>query len=178
MRSQEGKSQALQFLEGYMRDCCLRPAQFYTQENPFSMVQWSSTSDQGTIEAILSLKDSRFSLNIDSRRTLFHLERTRDPLPAIQCLGKRPLCSGCLIVWEGIRLDWRTLLHVFGRVSVIDLRHTTDDIFETYVRFLRGSVGPDFIFMNVKAHLQRAHLVDAFMKGGDIFWMNWSAKTL
>lgn len=75
-------------------------------------------------------------------------------------------------------MDWRTLLHVFGRVSVIDLRRTTDEIFETYVRFLRGAVGPDFIFMNVKAHLQIAHLVDEFMKSGDIFWMNCSAKTL
>ncbi|GFX59177.1 hypothetical protein TNCV_936921 [Trichonephila clavipes] len=48
-------------------------------------------------------------------------------------------------------------------------REERDEVLGHYVRLFTGAVGQDFILMDVNARLNRAHLVDEFLKsGGDI----------
>ncbi|GFV62980.1 uncharacterized protein TNCV_3177731 [Trichonephila clavipes] len=80
--------------------------------------------------------------------TYFHIKRTRDALPSLQCPRNRPLRW-----WRLDGLDRHqvvygyTQLHVFERGTVTALRYR-DDILEPYVCLFMGTVGPDFILMD------------------------------
>lgn len=51
-----------------------------------------------------------------------------------------------------------------------------NEVLEAYVKFFRGAVGLDFIFMEDNAKLKRAHIVDDFLKEEIIRHINQSSK--
>ncbi|GFT92769.1 transposable element Tc3 transposase [Trichonephila clavipes] len=105
---------------------------------------------------------SRFSLQSDSRQTLiwrapgarYHqentIERTNDQHHRYGGAG--------WLVWGGIILGSRTDLHV---QSVTMTGHIYRDvILELHVRFFRGAMGAEFLFMDDNARPHRANIVD------------------
>ncbi|GBM45040.1 Transposable element Tc1 transposase [Araneus ventricosus] len=124
----------------------------------WSMDQWAT---------VLFTEESRFSLNT---------ERTRDPLPTLQCPRNRPLWRRGLMVWAGIMLDGRTPLHIFERVTVTGVRYR-DEILEPYARLFRDALGPEFILMDDNARPHRALLANEFQESEDIRRMDWPARS-
>ncbi|GBO13859.1 hypothetical protein AVEN_267484-1 [Araneus ventricosus] len=104
------------------------------------------------------------------------MERTRDPLPTLQCPRNRPLWRKGLMVWAGIMLHGRTPLHVFERGTVTGVRYR-DEILEPHVRLFRGAVGPEFILTEDNARPHRALLVGEFLESEDIRRMDWPARS-
>ncbi|GFW57129.1 transposable element Tcb1 transposase [Trichonephila clavipes] len=116
--------------------------------------------------------ESRFSLQSDSRRTLiwrapgtrYHQE---NPIERHRYGG-----AGWL-VWGGIILGSRTDLHV---QSVTMTGHIYRDvILEQRVRFFRGAMGAEFLFMDDNARPHRAKIVDKCLQSEDITRMDWPA---
>ncbi|GBN25544.1 hypothetical protein AVEN_166142-1 [Araneus ventricosus] len=109
---------------------------------------------------VLFTDESRFSLNIDSRRKFIWRESGTCYLPSsvreIDHYG-----GGGLMVWTGIMLDGRTPLHVFERGTVTGERYR-DEILGPYVRLFRGAVGSEFILMDDNARPHRAILATNF----------------
>ncbi|GBO09335.1 hypothetical protein AVEN_186502-1 [Araneus ventricosus] len=104
------------------------------------------------------------------------MERTRDPLPTSNVREIDHYGGGGLMVWAGIMLNGRTPLHIFERVTVTGVRYR-DEILETYVRLLRGAVGPEFILMDNNAKPHRVLLVDEFLESEDIHRMDWPDRS-
>ncbi|GFW86042.1 transposable element Tcb2 transposase [Trichonephila clavipes] len=94
----------------------------------------------------------RFSLSSDSRQVTIWRERgTRFEPRNITERHRFP--SRGVMVWAGIMMDGRTVIHFFDTESVTAQRYR-DEVLEPYVSLFRGAVGPDFIFMddNVPCH--------------------------
>ncbi|GBN19312.1 hypothetical protein AVEN_216948-1 [Araneus ventricosus] len=104
------------------------------------------------------------------------MERTRDPLPTLQCPRNRPLWRRGSNGLGGFMLDGRTPLHVFERGIVTGARYR-DEILEPYVRLFRGAVGPEFILMDDNARPHRALLVDEFLESEEIRRKDWPARS-
>ncbi|GFV99932.1 transposable element Tcb2 transposase [Trichonephila clavipes] len=106
------------------------------------------TTDQWS--RVLFTDESRFSTRSDSQRVLIWREiGTRFYTSNI----KERHCYGGpgVLVWGDIMLNGRTELHIFDRGSVIG-DHYCEEVLLPHVRLYRGSIGPDFIFMNCMAH--------------------------
>ncbi|GFV13179.1 transposable element Tcb2 transposase [Trichonephila clavipes] len=80
------------------------------------------------------------------------------------------------MVWTGIMMDGRIDLHFFDTGSVTAQRYK-DEVLEPYVRFFRGAVGPDIIFMNDNAPCHRAVLIDDFIETKNIQRMSWPVNS-
>ncbi|GFY18510.1 transposable element Tcb1 transposase [Trichonephila clavipes] len=109
--------------------------------------------------------DSRFSLQSDSHRTLiwrapgtrYHRESTIE----------RDRYGGAgWLVWGGIILGSITDLHV-QRVTMTGHIYR-DVILEQHVRFFRGTMGAEFLFIDDKARSHRANIVDECLQSEDI----------
>ncbi|GBM69165.1 hypothetical protein AVEN_91749-1 [Araneus ventricosus] len=106
------------------------------------------------------------------------MERTRDPLPTLQCPRNRPLWRR---VFNGLgrhHVGWPNTSPclVFERGTVTDVRYR-DEILEPYVRLFRDAVGPEFILKDDNARPYRALLVDEFLESEDIRRMDWPARS-
>ncbi|GFT97202.1 transposable element Tcb2 transposase [Trichonephila clavipes] len=132
----------------------------------WTLQQWS---------CVMFSDESRFSLQFDSRRTLiwrapgtrYHKENTIE--------RHRYGGAGCL-VWGGIFLGSRSDLHV---QSVTVTGHIYRDvILEQRVRFFRGSMGAEFLFMDDNARPHRANIIDECLQSEDITRMDWPAYSL
>ncbi|GFX36337.1 transposable element Tcb1 transposase [Trichonephila clavipes] len=90
---------------------------------------------------------------------------------------RTPLNGGAgWLVWGGIILGSRTDLHV---QSVTVTGHTYRDvILEQHVRFFRGAMGAEFLFMDGNARPYRAKIVDECLQSEDITRMDWLAYSL
>ncbi|KFM62759.1 Transposable element Tcb2 transposase, partial [Stegodyphus mimosarum] len=134
-------------------------------------------SDRSTEQwaTVLFTDESRFSLNIDSRRTFIWREPETRYLPSkdreINNYG-----VGGVMVWSGIMLDGRTPVHVLDRGFVTGVRYR-DEVLEPYVRLFWGAVGSEFILQDDNARPHRTFLVDEFLESEDIRWMDWSARS-
>ncbi|GFW47545.1 hypothetical protein TNCV_3177091 [Trichonephila clavipes] len=94
------------------------------------------------------------------------MERTRDPLPALQCPRNQLFLQRRLYDLDrsgsgGIMLDGRTHLHFLESSIMIAVKYR-DGILEPYFCLFTFAVDPDFISMNNKASLYRVHLIDEF----------------
>ncbi|GFW84517.1 transposable element Tcb1 transposase [Trichonephila clavipes] len=116
--------------------------------------------------------ESRFSLQSYSRRTLiwrapgirYHQENT---------IERHRYGDAGLLVWGGIILGSRTYLHV---QSVTMTGHIYRNvILEQHVRWFRGAMGAEFLFMDDKARPPRANIVDKYLQSEDITRMDWPA---
>ncbi|GFW05238.1 transposable element Tcb1 transposase [Trichonephila clavipes] len=77
------------------------------------------------------------------------------------------------LVWGGIILGSRTDLHV---QSVTMTGHIYRDvILEQHVRWFRGTMGAEFLFMDDNARPHRANIVDECIQSEDITRMDWPA---
>ncbi|GFW75242.1 transposable element Tcb2 transposase [Trichonephila clavipes] len=79
-----------------------------------------------------------------------------------------------VLVWGGIMLNGRTELHIFGRGSVNGDRYC-EEVLLPRVRLFRGSIGPDFIFMDDNARPHRTLAVEELLESEDITRMDWPA---
>ncbi|GFV04267.1 transposable element Tcb1 transposase [Trichonephila clavipes] len=109
--------------------------------------------------------ESMFSLQSDSRRTLiwrapgtrYHQENTIE----------RHLYGGAgWLVWGGIILGSGTDLHVQSATMTGHIYR--DVILEQHVRFFRGAMGTEFLFMDDNARPPRANIVHEFLQSEDI----------
>ena len=73
-------------------------------------------------------------------------------------------------------LNGSTRLHLFQRGSLNGQKYR-DEILEPYVRLFRGSIGPQFIFMDDNARPHRAGLVNEYLESEDIVRMEWPARS-
>ncbi|GFT24336.1 transposable element Tc3 transposase [Trichonephila clavipes] len=113
--------------------------------------------------------ESRFSLQSDSHRTLiwrapgtrYHQESTIE--------RHRYGGAGWLAFWGGIILGSRTDLHVQSDHIYRDV------ILEQHVRFFRGTMGAEFLFMDDNARSHHANIVDECLQSEDITRMDWPA---
>ena len=73
--------------------------------------------------------------------------------------------GGGLMVLAEIMQDTRTPLHVFdiGSVNI-----QKQEVVELYVRLFRGSVDPEFIFMDDNGRAHRVLMVDEYLEIEDI----------
>ncbi|GFU51088.1 transposable element Tcb1 transposase [Trichonephila clavipes] len=119
--------------------------------------------------------ESRFSLQSVSRRTLIWRA------PGTRYRQKNTIERHCYsgagwLVWGGIILGSRTDLHA---QSVTMTGHIYRDvILEQHVRFFRGAVSAEFLFMDDNARPHRANIVDKCLQSEDITLMDWLAYSL
>ncbi|GFU60181.1 transposable element Tcb2 transposase [Trichonephila clavipes] len=67
------------------------------------------------------------------------------------------------LVWEGIMLNSRPSLHVFD-AGTVNTQRFWDEVLETYVRLLRGTMSLWYTFMDDNERSHRAHIVSEFLK--------------
>ncbi|GFW10867.1 transposable element Tc3 transposase [Trichonephila clavipes] len=116
--------------------------------------------------------ESRFSLQSDSRLTL--IWRAQGTLYHQENTIERHRYGGAgWLVWGGIILGFRTDLH---DQSVTITGHTYRDvILEQHARLFRGTMGAEFLFMDVTARAYRANIADECLQSEDITRMDWPA---
>ncbi|GFX43422.1 transposable element Tcb2 transposase [Trichonephila clavipes] len=68
-------------------------------------------------------------------------------------------------------LNGRTEFHIFNRGSLIGDRYC-EEVLLPDVRLFRGSIGPDFIFMDDNARLHRTLAVEELLESEDITRMD------
>ncbi|GFU56569.1 transposable element Tcb1 transposase [Trichonephila clavipes] len=114
--------------------------------------------------------ESRFSLQLDSRRTLiwrapgnrYHQENT---------IERHRYGGAGWLVWGGVILGSRTDLHV---QSVTMTGHIYRDvILEQDACLFRGTMGAEFLFMDDNTRPHRANIVDECLQSKDITRMEW-----
>ncbi|GFV83245.1 transposable element Tcb1 transposase [Trichonephila clavipes] len=92
------------------------------------------------------MDESRFSTRSDSQRVLIWREIGTRFYPSDTKERQRYGGSGDP-VWGGIMLNGRTKLHILDRGSVTGDSYC-DEVLLPHVRLFRGTIGPDFIFMD------------------------------
>ncbi|GFX84824.1 esterase FE4 [Trichonephila clavipes] len=130
---------------------------WFRQHRDWSMDQWVT---------VLFTDESRFSLNINSRRTSIWREPGTRYLPC-KVHEFDNYGGGDLMAWTDIMLDGCTPLHVFKRGSVTGVRYR-DVVLELHVCLFRSTCDPEFILMDDNARPHRALLVDEFLESEDI----------
>ncbi|GFV81969.1 transposable element Tcb2 transposase [Trichonephila clavipes] len=102
---------------------------------------------------VLFTDESRFSLSSDSHRILIWRERGTRNHPSN--IIERDRYGGCgVLVWGVIMLGSRTDLHIFDAGSVKGTLYC-NEILLPYVRFFRGAMGLQFLFMDGNAPCHR-----------------------
>ncbi|GFY08762.1 transposable element Tcb2 transposase [Trichonephila clavipes] len=123
------------------------------QHFDWSMVQWAT---------VLFTDESRFSLNTDSCHMFIWREPGTRYLPS-NVLKIDNYGGGGLMVWEGIMLGGRTLLHVFKRGSATGVM-CRNEVLEPYVCLFRSECRLKFILMEDNTRSHRALLIDEFLE--------------
>ncbi|GFV81353.1 transposable element Tc3 transposase [Trichonephila clavipes] len=116
--------------------------------------------------------ESRFSLQSDSRRTSiwrapgtrYHQENT---------IERHRYGGAGWLFWGRIILGSRTDLHVLS-VTMTGLIYR-DVILEQHVRWFRGAMGAEFLFMDDNARFHRVNIVYECLQSEDITRMDWPA---
>ncbi|GFV01838.1 transposable element Tc3 transposase, partial [Trichonephila clavipes] len=115
--------------------------------------------------------ESRFSLSSDSHRLLIWREWGNRNHPSNIIERDRYGGRGVLI-WGGIMLGSRTDLHIFDASSVNGIRYC-NEILLPYVRFFRGAMGLQFLFMDDNAPCHRTVASEQLLESEDIENMDW-----
>ncbi|GFV10573.1 transposable element Tcb2 transposase [Trichonephila clavipes] len=74
-------------------------------------------------------------------------------------------------------MDDRTDLHFLDTGSVTAQRYR-DEVLEPYVLLFRGTVGPNFLFLDDNAPCHQAVLIDDFLETENIQRKSWPANSL
>ncbi|GFS81765.1 transposable element Tc3 transposase [Trichonephila clavipes] len=141
--------------------------------NGVTMVQRAQKLDNCQWSRVLFTDESRFSTRSDSQRVLIWREiETRFYSSNIK--ESHHYGGPRVLVWGGIMLNGRTELHIFDRGSVIGDRYC-EEVLLPHVRLLRGTIGPDFIFMDDNARPHWTLAVKELLESEDITRMDWPA---
>ncbi|GFT63682.1 transposable element Tcb1 transposase [Trichonephila clavipes] len=107
----------------------------------------------------------------DKRIRIWRKQRTRNQPENI--IEHHTFQGGCIMVWAGISLGYRTDLHIFKRGSVTALRYR-DEVLKHIVRLYAAAVGPTFVLMDNNARPHRADIVVDYLESEGIARMAWS----
>ncbi|GFX60746.1 transposable element Tcb2 transposase [Trichonephila clavipes] len=124
---------------------------------------------------ILFTDESRFSLSSDSHRILIWRQRGSRNHPS-NIIERDRYGGRGVLVWGGIMLGSRTDLHIFDVVSVNGTRYC-NEILLPYVRFFRGAMGLQFLFMDDNAACHRTVAAEQLLESEDIERMDWPARS-
>ncbi|GFX72267.1 transposable element Tc1 transposase [Trichonephila clavipes] len=102
---------------------------------------------------VLFTDESTFSLSSDSHRILIRRERGSRNHPS-NIIERDRYGGRGVLVWGGMMLGSRTDLHIFDAGSVNGTRYC-NEILLPYVRFFRGAMGLQFLFMDDNAPCHR-----------------------
>jgi hypothetical protein len=83
---------------------------------------------------------------------------------------------GSVMVWAGISAQGKTDLHIIENGIFTTVRYV-NEILAVDVRTYDGAVGPDFIFMDDNAHVNRAHVTNRYLEEATIVYMDWPARS-
>ncbi|GFS86316.1 transposable element Tcb2 transposase [Trichonephila clavipes] len=124
---------------------------------------------------VLFTDESRFSLSSDSHRILIWRERGSRNYPS-NIIERDRYGGHGVLVWGGIMLGSRTDLHIFDAGSVNGTRYC-NEILLPYVRYYRGAMGLQFLFMDDNAPCQRTVAAEQLLESEDIERMDWPARS-
>ncbi|GFY30834.1 transposable element Tcb2 transposase [Trichonephila clavipes] len=124
--------------------CTLPPVESCPPTPPFTVVQRAEklTTDQWS--RVFFTDESRFSTRSYSQRVLFWREIETRFYPS-NINERHRYCDPGVLVWGGIMLYGRTVLHIFDRESVIGDRYC-EEVLLPHVRLLRGVIDPGLHF--------------------------------
>ncbi|GFU64737.1 transposable element Tcb2 transposase [Trichonephila clavipes] len=92
----------------------------------------------------------------------------------IQEKDRYPTCS--IMVWAGIMINGRTLLHVVANGTMTGQRYI-DEVLLPHVRLFRGAVGDKFVFMDDNATCHRTLTVQDCLDSEGIQRLVWPARS-
>ncbi|GFS54099.1 transposable element Tcb1 transposase [Trichonephila clavipes] len=117
--------------------------------------------------------ESRFSLQSDSRRTLWRAPGTR--YHEKNTIERQRYGGVGWLVWGGIILVSRTDLHI----QIVTMTgHIYRDVILEHVRLFRGAIGAELLFMDDNARPHCANIVNKCLQSDDITRMDWPAYSL
>ncbi|GFV98417.1 transposable element Tcb1 transposase [Trichonephila clavipes] len=116
--------------------------------------------------------ESRFILQSDSHRNLIWRAPGTRYLQE-NTIERRRYSGAVCLIWGGIILGSRTDLHIQS-VTMTDHIYR-DVILEQHVRFFRGAMGAEFLFMEDNTRPRHANIVDECLQSEDITRMDFPA---
>ncbi|GFV50605.1 transposable element Tcb2 transposase [Trichonephila clavipes] len=119
--------------------------------------------------------ESRFSLSSDYHRILIWRERGSRNHPS-NIIERDRYGGHGVLVWGGIMLGSRTDLLIFEAGSVNGTRYC-NEILLPYVRYFRGAMGLQFLFMDDNAPCHRTVTAEQLLESEDIERMDWPARS-
>ncbi|GFX26396.1 transposable element Tcb2 transposase [Trichonephila clavipes] len=155
-----------------------RPPEKLLPDHRTARLQWCREHHNWTEQdwaCVLFSDESRFSLSSDCRRQLIWRESGTAYRPEnIQEKDRYPTCS--IMVWAGIMINGRTLLHVVANGTMTDQRYI-DEVLLPHVRLFRGAVGDKFVFMDNNATCHRTLAVQDCLDREGIQRLIWPARS-
>ncbi|GFT66993.1 transposable element Tcb2 transposase [Trichonephila clavipes] len=118
-------------------------------------------------------RESRFSLESDTRRVLVRRDRGTRNNPAFVRERSQYRRAGWM-VWGGISIGGRTDLHII-RNGTLTGRRYADEILRPYVIPYAVAIGDSFVFQDDNARPHRARLVENMLEAETIQRMEWPA---
>ncbi|GFW60497.1 transposable element Tcb2 transposase [Trichonephila clavipes] len=140
-----------------------------TSAHKLARLNWSLKHQHWSVGEWANLMfsdESRFNLSSDSRCVTIWKECGTRFEPR-NITERHHFPSRGVMVWAGIMMDGHTDLHFFD-TGLVTAQRYRDEVLEPYVHLFRGSVGPDFIFMDDTASCYRAVLIDDFLETENI----------
>ncbi|GFV33021.1 transposable element Tcb1 transposase [Trichonephila clavipes] len=117
--------------------------------------------------------ESRFALEPNDKRIrIWRKQGTRNQPQNIT--KHHAFRGGSIMVWTGIKLGYRTDLHIFKRRSVTTVRYR-DEVLDSIVRLYTAAVGPIFVLMDDNMRPHRADMVDDHLESERVAYMTWPA---
>ncbi|GFW02458.1 transposable element Tcb2 transposase [Trichonephila clavipes] len=148
------------------------------QQHRTAGLQWCREHHNWTEQdwaCVLFSDESRFILSSDCRRQLIWCESGTAYRPEnIQEKVRYPTCN--IMVWAGIMINGRTLLHVVGNGTMTGQRYI-DEVLLLHVRLFRGAVGDKFVFMDDNATCHQTLAVKDCLDSEGIQRLVWPARS-
>ncbi|GFX83251.1 uncharacterized protein TNCV_4988451 [Trichonephila clavipes] len=149
-----------------------------TRQHRTARLQWCREHHNWTEQdwaCVLFSDESRSSLSSDCRRQLIWRESGTAYRPEnTQEKDRYPTCS--IMVWAGIMINGRTLLHVVANGTMTGQRYI-DEVLLPHVRLFRGAVGDKFNFMDDNATCHRTLAVQDCLDRQCIQRLVWPARS-
>ncbi|GFV32582.1 transposable element Tcb1 transposase [Trichonephila clavipes] len=125
---------------------------------------------------VLFTDESKFSLSRDSHRVLIWRERGSRNHPS-NIIERDRYGGRGVLVWGGIMLGSRTVVHIFDAGSVNGTRYC-NEILLPYVRLFRGAMSLQFLFMDDNVTCHRTVAAEQLVENENIERMDWPAREI
>ena len=140
---------------------CVPLAQFHMRARLYWSREHHSWTEKDWRHVLFS-DESKFNTQNDSRRVF----AWREPGKRYNLANIREIYrfdGTCILGWAGIKLDGHTLLYIISDSTMTAERYR-NEVLEPYVRFFRGTVGDQFVFMDDNAQPHTTVLVDIYLE--------------